>query len=572
MGTITDKYIATKQTSVQLYYPDTIWPFPSIFSIKKGQPTVNSVNRMLLKFPDMPPEPGPPATIISAKILFYVQGQTVGSNPPATIDCYDSGNFDFATTTWNNQPALGAIRGQKTWPPGTGYLEIDITSYIQALGWAGGALEFTFKLNNEGSTGANGISIESLIHAGVEPYLELVFSDDAPTPSVCTLAPQAADKEKNTVNWTLNPDTDFAKYEIWKRINGGTWALVHTELTQATVTWDDPAVLADGSLYEYYVRTYDGVGQTVDSNIAAHTQPDVLDFVINNLTPTVGQTVTGFITATSGLPLAQWFYDWDDGTQEWIASASRDHDYLAAGTYNTKCRVRDTGGWESTLFTGPTVNVQSQAPIPKIHAYPQRADIGETVVLNMSQSFDPDLTGGIDKYEFDLGTGVFTIDNGGNPIYYWVPSSYGTKTIRGRVTDTDTDTAIAEVTVIVAAISIIELAFNWDVNQLDREGELQLDSASKFSRKGTDSQPTGSGPILIKIGASVQGDDGEDDIRLLESIRDNPDLSGSMVKIYMDGYYYVGWLRNISIQKTRGAPPKTWRWSADLEIPEAPIA
>ena len=538
----------------------------------------SSLERRGLFSGPIPPIPGAPATLISAKL--YVWNRFAGGFKDGVpvgqgfdyLDCYETASFDEAVVTWNTKPALSGLADRipysdfvahgESWH----WLEFDVEAEVFAKGW-GTDIFFQLLLawTLQPDLWVWMRTKEYIDVAGKQPYIEIQYLDDLPIAVVASVVPQALDKEKNTVNWTLNADTDFQKYEIWRRIDDGSWEPVHTELVQAVVTWDDPLIIDDGSQIEYYVSVYDLSDQENPSSIVSMIKPRIDDFSINNLAPDVLETVTGTIAA-AGDTIVDWWYDWGDGTQEWIPASSRDHQYAASGIYNTQCRAENSGGWRSSIVAGPVVNVESQDPIADLKIQPTNAFTDEEVVFNGMESFDSDLLdGGIDVYEFDPGTGTFDINNGDNPKYIHVFTAPGTYVCRLRVTDNDLNQAIDEYTVYVTDAIISELILNFPAARLDRDRPINYVIDEFFHGIGTSMDKVSTGSLVLLIGATCWCQDGQADIDQLEVIRDDPD-GQKRYKILIGDKYYTGYFMDLTIEKLKGGNDIAWQWNARFRI------
>ena len=560
---------ATDDAEVRAWSPNT--NFGNDWNVRTGKSGGLRV-RGFYRFP-IPVNPAIPGTI--TKVTFYgygvnPQGAAPISGTPTSLDVYLAlGTVDQASITWNNKPTLGAFMGGKAWPiGGIVWHAIDITANFP--GW-NQDLNIGMILNTESAYNNLWANLSSIERPDFKtPYIVIEYLDDAPTPSTAALNPQSADKEKNTVSWTEMPEPDFQKYEIWRSKDGAAYTLVQSGAVQTWTSWDDPLVLVDGSTYDYFVRSWDTQNQTSDSNIVSMTKPEVTALNYNTQTPLVGETVQGTITANGGI-IVNYYWDWDDGTPYWTGSNTDTHEYSGVGTYDPLVRAENDGGWWSGAFAGGQITVQSQKPVARLHTIPSGGvvDIGEPIILDGSESFDQDIDGQIDVFEFDPGTGSFSINNGLNPKTTISFTEYGTYLVRLKVTDDSLDTDIATATILVAAQKIIGLMFYYPVKILNRQKLINFDEASKFSGDGIDMEPTGSGAIVIDIGAKCQGDDGELDIIKLQKIRDAEDVA-SQVQITIEGKDYVGELTNIIITKITPAPEKTWDWKAQLKIPKPP--
>ena len=553
-----DTYISEANPNTNYGTSDTL--------IVGERPLASGMNRFLLKFV-LPAAPAPGSVLSGASLMLVKKSQQTCGPAPTKISVRRAHGFDELTTVWNNQPSQFEEIAYMIWVPPNGQNWMDISTYIlENFDWGDTVFLGVMMEPEEGYCGkARFESKETTSNPWKRPTMRLFYDDQPPDPSTVSLAPQALDKEKNTVNWTQNLNNDFQKYEIYRRVNGGSFVLVNTVLVQATVTWDDPLVLVDGDTYEYLVTTYDlGANQT-DSNIAGMVKPKIVAASITNTQIKINQGTQ--VTLITKDPCVLFYYDWDDGTPYWAGSEIDVHIYTSAAVYNPEFQVEDAGGWRSNIHNTSVITVVSEAPLAKIHVYPLVVDVDEPVTIDGSESHDQDITGYIDEYEFDIGAGF--VSNGKNAILVTSFPMYGSFPVSLRVTDNDLDQAIATGIVTVLAPNIQPLMLNFMPTKNKRARTANLDEDPGFTKNETWAERTSVTELKIDVGAKCQGDLGEADINMLEDIRDSSDGS-KWVTIIIEGKTYTGRLSNIQISPIVPAPSKSWRWDARLSVPVPP--
>ncbi|MBU2464621.1 MAG: PKD domain-containing protein [Candidatus Edwardsbacteria bacterium] len=134
-------------------------------------------------------------------------------------------------------------------------------------------------------------------------------------------------------------------------------------------------------------------------------------------------------------------YEWDrdgNGSYEYIGSSVISYTYSTVGTYTARVRATDNYGnpatASATITVGQTPPV-NQPPIANLVAYPASGNAPLNVTLNASGSYDPDSTGYIVSYNWDIdGSSGFELTTV-EPITTRIYSAAGTYFARVRVID-----------------------------------------------------------------------------------------------------------------------------------------
>ncbi|MEA2054358.1 MAG: PKD domain-containing protein [Candidatus Thermoplasmatota archaeon] len=142
-------------------------------------------------------------------------------------------------------------------------------------------------------------------------------------------------------------------------------------------------------------------------HITVSNAKPVADFTYSPLNPIDGQTVS-FDASSSYDPdgsIASWSWDFGDGNAS--DGQSTTHQYTTNKTYTVTLTVTDNDGMTTSTKKFVTVNSEGDniPPVPALEYSPLQPQPGEIVSFNASESYDPD--GSIDIYKWDWGDGTY---------------------------------------------------------------------------------------------------------------------------------------------------------------------
>lgn len=214
-------------------------------------------------------------------------------------------------------------------------------------------------------------------------------------------------------------------------------------------------------------------------------------------------------------------YAWDFGDGGNASTASPNHTFATAGTYQVKLTVTDNDGASDSVTKSITVSAANQDPSASFTATVS----GRQVSVNASASDDPD--GSIASYQWNFGDGA----TGTGATTQHSYTSDGSYTITLTVTDNDggTDTATRNITVnsVLAQDNFQRTASNWGSAQVGGAWTYTT-GAANFSTDGT------RGVIRLATAgargtASLAGVSARD-VELTASVSPGTDTTGSGVQ------------------------------------------
>ena len=169
------------------------------------------------------------------------------------------------------------------------------------------------------------------------------------TPPACTQVTAEAAPMSVVLTWPAVADEDLAGYQVFRSVNGGSWAmLTQRSAGSDSYTYTDRDV-AVGSLYSYYIRTVDTRGNTADGEAAPAVEP--IDKDIQPPSAILDGSVNGVVghemafsakRSQDDRGIASYAWDFGDGTTSVLMEPV--HAYDAVGTYTVSLTVTDTSG------------------------------------------------------------------------------------------------------------------------------------------------------------------------------------------------------------------------------------
>ena len=195
---------------------------------------------------------------------------------------------------------------------------------------------------------------------------------------------------------TLSPGGSTVRRIIWDTasVSEGTY----------TISGEASQVLGE-------TDTADNIYEDGTVNVALANQPPVASFTYLPLSPVGNETVSFNATASDDPDGTIVEYEWDfgDGTNATLVTATVDHAYADNGTYTVVLSVTDDGGLSNA--TSMNVTVLNRPPIVIFTESTEIVYTGEAITFNASDSYDSD--GSIVSYFWDFGdetnaTGVTT--------------------------------------------------------------------------------------------------------------------------------------------------------------------
>lgn len=242
-------------TVVWSYYPSA--PFAQILCVGTDQPcSANAVYRTFARF-DLS---GIEGEVVQALAWFKLVGKT---SPNADVELLEINDFeqldaaDWSKATEGNQRAtVGTIITTGT---AVGWVSIDVTErLLVAIDDGLGHFAVALRSLGEGSIGKNRWYALAAPDTGEGPYLEITERTAAAPPS--GLGAYILTGPRVGLQW-LDTNAGAAQedgYEIWRKVDAGSYSLLHTTDPDETSYIDTDVV--EGSIYTYKMRAHNSTG------------------------------------------------------------------------------------------------------------------------------------------------------------------------------------------------------------------------------------------------------------------------------------------------------------------------
>jgi hypothetical protein len=202
------------------------------------------------------------SAVSSAKLRVYVKSS---ANTTLTAS-QTSDNWTEGAITWNNKPAPGSVIGSASVTTTAKYVEIDVTSYVQAQ--ANGDDLASFVLSE---SAGKYTEINSSENSANKPELVIIDSGggggsgDAQAPSApASLTASAVSSSQINLSWSASTDNiGVTGYDVYR---GGSF------LKTVTGTTASDTGLTANTTYSYYVKAKDAAGNiSASSNTKSAT-------------------------------------------------------------------------------------------------------------------------------------------------------------------------------------------------------------------------------------------------------------------------------------------------------------
>lgn len=571
--------------------------------------TSSSACRGLIKV-EMPTEPTNGKTIQSVKFRLKLSADSGGATSNLRLHrCSQDGVFDTGAT-WNKYDGVtdwgvaggdlgNVIREVLVGTTAGVWYEFDVTA--AGLQW-GDTAWFILKYVVEDPAGLLSKEFHSADDAtpADRPVTRIYYIDEPPkkTTNLRIEFNDINGRDRPTLVWTPNDETDFVSYQIYRREHTSpvTTAdtLVATITSQSTCSYKDTDASVEGRVYYYAIFIEDANNTGADatkSNECWFIRPHVLIFTADNYAPDVLESILGTISMyaypTSPSPptpvfdTLYWFKWGTDGvdpdtSDAWDSSPARYHRYPYAGVQTPQCKVRNNLGAESDVHNmrnipGPIITLGAIKPIAAIRASPRIAAVGETVRFYSDESMV--IPGNLGWYP----TGAFMWDKDYNGTFIqdyvtndpWQDMTWstpGTKTVALIALDeeeTYSDRVIITVEVVaVSSVSMDTLTDSYEVLDISpgREAEV-LDGINSYEIALGSELPC---EVSIAGFAHTDSDaDGiADDIETLQDIVAN----GKKVSLTIHGVSRTGVIIGPIKEHTEGGWGHSYNWSCSIVL------
>jgi len=224
---------------------------------------------------------------------------------------------------------------------------------------------------------------------------------------------------------SFDPDGSIASYQ-WSYGDGGT--------DVGPVRWHQ---FTSGGAFSVTLTVTDNAGATDSATqlvqVGSPNLPPVASFTIDPLDPAVGVWVQFNASASFDPDGSIASYQWNYGDGGTDVGPVRWHQFVSGGTYSVTLTIVDDDGLSSAATQSITVGQAQQPPVASFTYSPLSPQVGQTITLNASSSFDPD--GTLVSYRWDLNGDGITDASG--PFGQVSFASPGGVVIRLEVTDDD---------------------------------------------------------------------------------------------------------------------------------------
>ena len=183
---------------------------------------------------------------------------------------------------------------------------------------------------------------------------EVTYKLDREEPEAVVLSGKGAGYQSH-LSWNSCNSTDFDHYEIYRKIEGKSYALYH-ELTDTVYTDTE---LNPGQKYSYKIYSYDKNGNYSVSNEVSTIPTDCDEIapkavVSEKISTKVGaETVFDGSSSTDNVGIKEYY--WDFGNGDTAQGVSPKYTYYKTGSYEVTLTVTDIAGNQSTAKTSVEV-------------------------------------------------------------------------------------------------------------------------------------------------------------------------------------------------------------------------
>lgn len=379
------------------------------------------------------------------------------------------------------------------------------------------------------------------------PYLVIEYKAKAPAQITdLAISPDPDDAKRPKLSWTPSSDENFSHYEIWRKVGGGAWAQVGSDITvQGIGEYVDTSSITENVVVYYKIREENTDTCYNESNEVWLTRPDVATFLVSDTTPDVLQELTFTVAAssipTTPTPVSNVEYTYvfgtsaqSDGSSATVPDLTRTHRYGYFGSQTPSVQITNSLGFKSNATTlttgGPTLTVSDIVPIAVIKASPVTVGLNIVVRFFGDESYAPAGNrefASTNAYEWDKDYSVsFSLDDATTlpyKDYSW--SGAGTKSVALRVKDAASAYSThVIIQVVVAAVSTTDLdglADGYEVIDVDRSRTVIVQEGIEAKKVVRGSEKI----VGVSIGGLAFTDVGAnniaDDIETLEDILTN---------------------------------------------------
>ncbi len=536
------------------------------------------------------------AGILSVVLKVYLDSWTAGTSDPTLLESRSikeaEAGWGETSITWANQPSLGyQFATGVSIGLVAGYKDFDVTDFVTAFGKRWGN-DCPVMLKTQGSgQAAHWLKFRSrdyLSDATSEPKIVVQYYQKPPAQITdLAIVPDADDVTRPKLTWTPSKDELFSKYQVFRKVGGGAYAQVGSDVTvQGQGSYvDTGGGLTENNVIYYKIREVNVDGSYNESNEVWMVRPDVSTFTFSDTTPDVNQKVTATVgpaaitTTPTPVTNTDYYYQWGAGSESdlssgWSKTTTRPHIYAYAGSQTPKAQIRNSQGFASDLTGltsgGPTLTIASIAPVAKIKAAPMSQETNVNVTFFGDESYAPAANKTIaaaNGYEWDWDyTGVFAADlvtNAPTATHSW-PSA-GDKTSALRVKDVDgTYSTAASIDVAISAPVTVNLdALTDGFEVLDHERSRQT-----MVYEGVDTFEVARGalrPQTVRIGGFAFTDADADNIpNDIETIIDVL-ANNKKVQLTVLGTVRTGTARGLPVH-TEGGWDFKYNWSLEVVL------
>lgn len=496
--------------------------------------------------------------------------------------------IDEMAMTWNNRPVnLSNLADTVMDDSTTGYIETDINSALLRgeLRWG----EVLMLAITELASYSNGQqdrfeSKESTF--GKKPLLRLQYYETVPeNVAQLTIAPDPDDASRPKLSWEASDDPDFSHYEIWRKVGGGAYAQIGSDISEiGTNEYVDSTSITENVVVYYYVRVERSDGAYNESGEVWFIRPDVSTFEVDDTSPDVLQellfTVDDADVAATPTPVVNVSNEFvfgtpaqSDGSSATVPDLTRTHRYGYFGSQTPSVQITNSLGFKSnsTQLTtgGPTLTISDIVPVAVVKASPVVVAVNVVVRFFGDESYAPagnrELAS-TNAYEWDKDYSVsFSLDDATTlpyKDYSW--SGAGTKTVALRVKDAasaySTHVIIQVEVVAVSTVNLDALADGYEVIDVDRSRTVIVQEGIEAKKIVRGSEKI----VGVSIGGFAFTDIGAngipDDIETLEDIVAN----NKRIQISVHGTVRYGALSFRT--HTEGGWDDKFNWTATLVL------